>query len=469
MAATEASRPAEPPAAAPQPAAADGVGDAMPRVLPDAFIGVRQRRLADRLVDAFADCGTPAERRQLCRLLGMLFRVEGRELLVGLRDDYYGFNPDLPAAAGDLDQSDEAYDRLMERLDRVLTQANFSRIPEEKLGAALGVSAELDVQVKVPESRYRHVAFFSRGRRDETVVRRRIWGLLKRKVRAVRLHHVVVVIRFDETPERKQRLPEWLWHTPKRRIAPGKAVIKLFHSIAEADINMLYPSARAVMRVRDKLMLGVPALAGGVPVLLNILPAMSVLFVVAATYLGLRAASTVGEQDLTQALAAISALAGLGGFCMRQWVKFERQALKYQMALSDNLYYRNVCNNAAVFDFLIGTAEDQEFKEAALAYFHLAQAGPMDGPALKRQVEAWLEEEFSTHVDFDLPDALDKLDRLNLLLTGRDGRLSVPDVADSLQALRGHWLTAADMARSEPAARTSAMAEVTELPPNEIA
>ncbi|MCA8908957.1 MAG: DUF3754 domain-containing protein [Rhodospirillaceae bacterium] len=469
MAVTEASRPAEPPAAAAPPASAGDAADAVPRVLPDAFIGVRQRRLADRLVDRFDGCDTPTERRQLCRLLGMLFRVEGRELLVGLRDDYYGFNPDLPAAAGDLDQSDDAFERLMERLDRVLTQANFSRIPDEKLGAALGESAELDVQVKVPDRRYRHVSFFSRGRRDETVVRRRFWGLLKRKVRTVRLHHVVVVIRFDEQPERKQRMPEWLWHTPKRRIAPGKAVIKLFHSIAEADINMLYPSARAVMRVRDKLMLGVPALAGGVPVLLNILPAMSVLFVVAATYLGLRAASTVGEQDLTQALAAISALAGLGGFCMRQWVKFERQALKYQMALSDNLYYRNVCNNAAVFDFLIGTAEDQEFKETALAYFHLAQDGPLRGAELKRRVEDWLVAEFNTRVDFDLPDALDKLDRLNLLVTGRDGRFSVPPVADSLQALRGHWLTAAGIARGGNAEPPASRVDAAELPPSEIA
>ena len=63
----------------------------------------------------------------------------------------------------------------------------------------------------------------------------------------------------------------------------------------------------------------------------------------------------------------------------------------------------------------------------------------------------------------------DKLDRLNLLVTGRDGRFSVPPVADSLQALRGHWLTAAGIARGGIAEPPASRVDAAELPPSEIA
>ena len=41
------------------------------------------------------------------------------------------------------------------------------------------------------------------------------------------------------------------------------------------------------------------------------------------------------------------------GFVMRQWVKYQRQSLKHQKALADNVYYRNINNNAGIFDHVI--------------------------------------------------------------------------------------------------------------------
>ena len=44
------------------------------------------------------------------------------------------------------------------------------------------------------------------------------------------------------------------------------------------------------------------------------------------------------------ALAALSGLVALGGFALRQWVKYQRRSLQYQMELTDNIYYRNINN-----------------------------------------------------------------------------------------------------------------------------
>jgi hypothetical protein len=124
---------------------------------------------------------------------------------------------------------------------------------------------------------------------------------------------------------------------------------------------------------------------------------------------------------------------------MRQWLRYQRQSLKYQKELTDNIYFRNVNNNAGIFDYIIGAAEEQECKEAFLAYFFLrtATTAPTQ-PALDTRIEQWLAATFAVDVDFEVDDALAKLDRLGLLV--RDGeRLSVPPPQETLARLDRVW------------------------------
>ena len=119
-----------------------------------------------------------------------------------------------------------------------------------------------------------------------------------------------------------------------------------------------------------------PAIATGIPILLKLYATIAVLFVVIGFYLGVGA--TVSDKDLETALAALGGLLALGAFVMTQWTKYQRQSLKYQIELNDNVYYRNINNNAGIFDYIVGAAEDQESKEAFLAYhfLHVAPAPP---------------------------------------------------------------------------------------------
>ncbi len=115
----------------------------------------------------------------------------------------------------------------------------------------------------------------------------------------------------------------------------------------------------------------------------------------------------------------------LGGFVMRQWVKYQRQSLKYQIELNDNVYYRNINNNAGIFDYIIGAAEEQECKEAFLAYYFLHTApAPPTADELDGRIEAWLRDTFGVDLDFEVDDALAKLERLGLLSAMASGSLS---------------------------------------------
>jgi Protein of unknown function (DUF3754) len=64
-------------------------------------------------------------------------------------------------------------------------------------------------------------------------------------------------------------------------------MIKYFRNITIGDLYMLLPEVRVVMSFTDRVTIGVPAVAGAVPLLLNLLPALTVLGLVAGYLLGL--------------------------------------------------------------------------------------------------------------------------------------------------------------------------------------
>jgi hypothetical protein len=223
----------------------------------------------------------------------------------------------------------------------------------------------------------------------------------------------------------------------RRKIVPGSVLLKYFRNIASGDLNALFPSVRVVMSHKDKLTLGVPALIGGIPILLKIYATITVLFLVIGFYLGARA--SVEDKDLATALAALGGVVALGGFAAQQWMKYQWKSLKYQTELNDNVYFRNINNNAGIFDYLIGVAEDQECKEAFLAYHFLHTAvKPPTADELDGRIEAWLKQSFGVEIDFEVNDALDKLERLGLLRR-QEQRLFVSPLDGAIAQLQGIW------------------------------
>ena len=88
---------------------------------------------------------------------------------------------------------------------------------------------------------------------------------------------------------------------------------------------------------------------------------------------------------------------------------------------------------------MIGMAEDQECKEAFLAYYflHTGAAAPTQDE-LERTIELWLQQTFAVDIEFQVGEALARLDRLGLL--SRDGeRLAVPPSEETLTRLEHAW------------------------------
>ncbi|MBN9023619.1 MAG: DUF3754 domain-containing protein, partial [Rhizobiales bacterium] len=233
---------------------------------------------------------------------------------------------------------------------------------------------------------------------------------------------------------------------------PGSMLIKCLRDIPSADLNALLPEARVIMALRDKWMIGLPALLAGIPLVLKLGPVLAILAILAGIRFG--APEEISRDGLEQALIVTSGVIALGGFFLQQWVKYQRQALRYQLEINSNLYFRNVSNNAGMFDAIIGAAEEQDFKEAILAYAFLLEA-PADAATLDRRIEAWLAVEFKVAADYEVDDAILKLERFGLV-TETDGVYAVPPIGEALRRLDGHWdtffLFAGEEAATGPAA-----------------
>jgi Protein of unknown function (DUF3754) len=404
----------------------------------DQFIPVRKSDILDALVEhgQLTSEACKAQFRQVCRMLGAIFHYEYFERLEVLRKDYYYFDPEHdPRARFDAATLERAYGELLESFTAVLKGANFVEVSHAAVQQEHRDSPLVRVTLRAPIEQFREVRFFRRGHHQEIFeIPRRFW-LGRKKVEDMVHDDVVLMVAMKSEADLRGRARRKL--RAHRKCRPGAVLIKYFRNIAGADLNALFPNVEVVMSRFDKLVLGVPALAGGIPILLNLGSTITVLFLVIGFYLGISGA--VEESQLKTALAAVSGLVALGGFIMTQWAKYQRQSLKYQKELTDNVYYRNINNNAGIFDYIIGAAEEQECKEAFLAYYFLSTAAsPLTQDELDRRIEQWLKDTFAVDLDFEVDDALAKLERLGLLQ--HDGeRLTVRPPQETLTRLDFEW------------------------------
>ena len=208
----------------------------------------------------------------------------------------------------------------------------------------------------------------------------------------------------------------------------------MFRNVPRADLEMLFPNTEVRMKLGDKLMIGVPAAASGAVLLATKLgPTLLLVGSLVAFWLGLHDREVVLDQAALLALAA--GLGTLGGFLFKQFSNFKNRKIRFMKTLADSLYFRNLDNNAGVFHRLVDAAEEEECKEALLAWTFLLTTGvPLTARSLDGAIEAFLREHLAGPVDFEIDDALAKLERLGLVSVAADGTLDA--LAPSLAARR---------------------------------
>lgn len=395
------------------------------------------------LIEALAATGHAAQEqkdfRTFCGFLASYYHHSFYAELTELKDLHAWFAPHGPRPIRrkpiDLDA---AYGDLIATFENVMTQAAFVEIPAAEVQALGGEHPLLDVKTRTPMDDYESVRIFCRGKSSQTIERRGALGRKGVATIADVYDDVVVLVRFKRAETQEKKTGNRLWQETRPNLAKsGKLLVKYFRNISRPELPMLLPDVRVVMKQRDMLLLGGPALLGGVPIALNIIPALSVLLVVAGAYLGYKGVAT--QDQMTKAIGAMSALVGAGAFMFRQYSNYSHRKLRYQKELADNIYFKNVNNDAGVFETLIGAAEEQDTKEALLGFHFLLTEGPFkDANSLDARIEEWLQQNFGIDVDFEVSDALRKLEQLGLL-TQENGQIGTVSLTEALIRLDTLW------------------------------
>jgi hypothetical protein len=376
------------------------------------FIPLRKADLAETLARSVEL--TPGEAGafgRFCRLLHVLVHCQFQSALEELKDAYAPFDPDADTRAGDElrpERQDELRARLFERFSWLMERGNFVRLAESEINEALADRSHWGLHLVVDFELFDRLELYYRGDTIGTRYRRRMANLFRPEEVQVPIYQRLVVI-FRLRPGRRF----------SKILDTRDVYIKLFKEIPKPDLDMLLPETKVKMTLLDRLRVTLPSIAGiGI--------AITKIFAAAFT-LGL--------------FPVLLLIGGTLGYGVRSLFGYMNTKQKYQLNLTQSLYYQNIDNNAGVIHRLFDEAQEQENREVLLAWFFLWRHAPVDGwtsDELDHRIEQFLQGEVKMSVDFEIADALDKLSQLGIA-ENRGGRWTALPAEQAIEALAKCW------------------------------
>ena len=354
-----------------------------PVVAGERFIPFRKSSIVTMCADEVPE----AEResfRAFADLLASLVHQQFRSRLEDLKDTYAPFDPDTDTRTivelGPQERQ-AAQQRLVDELTALAEDANFDRIDPGDLDRAFEEESLVKVRLAADFDDFEQVVFYRRGERSRHEEVKSLFGLRRKLIDFTNYGKVLVYVKFKDAAHFEQAGKD----VAALPFTPGSTIIKLFQDVPRADLEMLFPNAQVRMRTVAKLLIGVPAVVSGVLVVVTkLVAALIPLLLLLAFWFGVRDQPVRLDQGQLVALGA--AVMAVGGFLVRQFTKFHNRKIEFMKALSENLYFRNLDNDAGVFHHLLDAAEEEEVKEALLAYHFLRLAGePLTADELDRR------------------------------------------------------------------------------------
>lgn len=328
-----------------------------------------------------------------------------------LKNTYSLQDPDRDTRVVNVAAREEPSESLSASLEQVFNRANYEKVSDKGLRRALGSSSLFQVRLYVDMADFDEVLLYTRGasQREETV--REFFGLWRRRIRFTNYDRVVLYLRLKPDIDSDSALGT---------CQPGSTMLKLFQNVPEADVEMLFPNIRIGMRMLDRVLIGVPAVVSGAVVFSTKMGATLLLLgSLLGFWLGFSAEPV--QLDKAALLVLAAGTAALVGYVWKQFSTFRNRKLKYTQALTENLYFKLLDTNAGVIFRVLDDAEESECKESLLAYYFLLLAqGPVTASELDQAIEDWFSQHWQCRIDFEIDDALRKLQLLQLVCQDED-------------------------------------------------
>jgi hypothetical protein len=350
----------------------------------------------------------------LSELLAATFHFEYHRLLEELKNQYSPFDPDevtKPLVSLSPAERRTKLDLLFDRFAQLMERANFKRLDKNEIIEATKGVSDWGLNLDVDFSMFDKFDVYARGDTTGTRYRRRLlnWFRLESVQLAV-YQRIVLIVKLKPS----KRLPGG--------VDTDDVFLKVFKEIPKLDIEMLLPGSRFRMPGVARLKLGGSVFSGLALIAYNIVHQ-------------LLEAATIGIGLFWGPLVAVF------GYGYRQYYGYQNTRNTFSLRLTQSLYFQNLGNNQGVLFHLLDEAEEQESREALLAYYCLWRFAGEQGWKLKDlddYIEMELERLANIKVDFEIDDAMAKLERLNLVKKNGDRYAAVP-IEQALERLDYAW------------------------------
>jgi hypothetical protein len=289
------------------------------------------------------------------------------------------------------------------------------RLTHADIAATLSSASDWGLRLKVDFDVFERLEVFARGDIVGRRARRRWRSLFRPEQVEVPIYQRLVII---------CRLRDH--RGVDSQVSPHHVYLKTFKNIPKLDLDMLLPGSRVKMSLFDQGKILLPTVSG----------------VAIAGWKLFQGAVVAAAAGVSGALSHMGLLAGTLGYGVKSFFGYLRTQQKYQLNLTRSLYYQNLENNAGVVFRLLDEAEEQECREAFLAYYFLwryAGAVGWTSSQLDAEIEAYLNREIGIDVDFEVADGLAKLERLSLVEATSEGRWRAISIERALSTLDRLW------------------------------
>jgi len=380
------------------------------------YIPVSRARVREKLFEL--EGVSDQQRESLSKVAGMLEAIWHHRAHAGLERLKLLYEKMDPDQFGEPELGGR--DEFLSVLFETLGSGNWEEISDEEMQAAMEGESVFPISLDIRSDEFVAMHLFKLGELVVSDVRSSWFGLKKEEVEIDSYDRVIQIIQFQEK--------EWFEERKRSKHYPGVEAsglhLRLFKTVPKLDLETIYPNTSPMMRVIDKVKIIAPLLGGFVTLGLKFGPLL------------------VGADTGDTSLSVIAGLCtALGTYVLKTYMSYQKTKEKYQTQVSKDLYFKGQANNTAVLNLLVDLAEEQEVKEALLAYtFLLVESDKKYGRiTLDSRIEQWLTETFGYQIDFEIADALTKLQQMKLIREEADGLLSVPPTAGALTILDEQW------------------------------
>ena len=394
-------------------------------IQPAHHIPLSKEEILSKFISELAD-SDKSDGKKFFMLIKNQIHLDFHQILEELDQSYKPLNPNIPNKTASTELNSSTF---TEHLKYALTKANYKALGQTELNDALAAESLFKIRLYVDFNDYQQTVLFTRGetiRKEEVALFGRFF---KREIEFNNYDSVVMFLHLKN---------EIVDATLQESCIPGSVVLKMFHNVPKADLEMLFPNTKIRMRLKDKLMIGIPALISGIILAVTKLGASFIILgALIGFWLGFSDEPvTLNKTSLVVVLAGLSTIAG---YLWKQFSGFNKKKLQFVQKLIENLYFKNLDNNDGVYYRLVNEAEKEEVKEVLLAYFYLLQSTkPLSTKELDTNLEQWIEKTWGCNIDFDVDDAMEKLQRLNLVIQ-ENTQFTAVKLADAIQQLDHRW------------------------------